>query len=474
MPHQHEHSKSNLGKALQWGALGLGSVIAAPYVLPMLGIGNMDTTQRLLGSCGSGFSGMAAAADSAIQSIPLIGPSLHAGGLTGAISAGVIGIGGLLLGRYIENHYDRPGHIPWGKVIRYASLATSLLIALPSILSSLTVGLTFLASLGGIAMASHAFGGLYRSLGLAGTNVVAAGAGFSGILPHLFTCGSAILPLGLRGWLMSKQSAAELEGSEMAGVRMQMAPMDPIVAGEPCELRFQLIDTKSGKALTPDALATLHTKKLHTMVVDASLSDYHHLHPQYDAAQQMFTCSFTPKLAQPYTAWHDLMRAETKEQIHLRNALPTNYSTSLPPTILPLRHAAAQDVQINLSATPLRVGSESILSIDASDRQGNILTDLEPVMGAYAHLVGFSQDGKHLIHCHPMGDEPDSPNARGNGKLQFHITPEVAGNTKFFLQIQHHGKEVIVPFGQHILPPAKFTDRVSMPAQTHGMAMHRG
>jgi hypothetical protein len=80
-------------------------------------------------------------------------------------------------------------------------------------------------------------------------------------------------------------------------------------------------------------------------------------------------------------------------------------------------------------------------------------------MGAYAHLVGFSADGKSIIHAHPMGEEPTSADDRGGPRLSFHVAPESAGATQFYLQIKRAGKEVMVPFGQRIMPPEAAVDK---------------
>ena len=38
--------------------------------------------------------------------------------------------------------------------------------------------------------------------------------------------------------------------------------------------------------------------------------------------------------------------------------------------------------------------------------------ELEPVMGAFAHLVAFHEDYKTVLHIHPQGQEPQTERAR--------------------------------------------------------------
>ena len=73
-------------------------------------------------------------------------------------------------------------------------------------------------------------------------------------------------------------------------------------------------------------------------------------------------------------------------------------------------------------------------------------------MGAYAHLVGFSADRKHMMHCHPLGNEPKKDSERGGPTLQFHATPAFDGPVQFYLQIKQDGKELFLPIAGRILP----------------------
>jgi hypothetical protein len=122
---------------------------------------------------------------------------------------------------------------------------------------------------------------------------------------------------------------------------------------------------------------------------------------------------------------------------------------------------------------PLQKGAPAIVEVNVTDAQGNPVTDLEPVMGAYAHLAGFSADGKHFIHSHPLGVEPTRPDECGAPRLRFHIEPDYAGPTQFFLQVKRSGQDVYVPFGQQIKPPERMTERPSEHSHT-GMQVGYG
>lgn len=80
-------------------------------------------------------------------------------------------------------------------------------------------------------------------------------------------------------------------------------------------------------------------------------------------------------------------------------------------------------------------------------KDGKPFTQLEPVMGAFAHVVGFTEDYNSVLHIHPMGKEPTSDTERGGPKLEFHIEPKTAGFVKLFAQVRIDGKDIFAPFG---------------------------
>lgn len=444
-----------------------GAIIAAPYVLPMLGIGDAETAQSAIdlfhthGANTVGGPGLAGLLNKGLAQVPLIGQSLAAGGWGNIAATGIIGIGGMLLANWLEKR-ETAGQFHWSKVIRYTSLATSALIALPAVLTGISIGMTFLFSLLPLTtrfMNDVVIAGLSAITGSANMEAVTSGTSgfFAATLPHLISCGLGFfIPAGLSLWMNGKKPTTHATGEPQ--ITLISTTPSPITAGTPATLAFQLTNAQ-GHPLGPEDLATTHTEKLHTMIVDRTLTDYHHLHPVYDPARKLFVCSFIPRLSQPYTAWHDFALRGTAEPIHLRTELPAPQGmTNLPaPFITPATDATMQGIHVHLATdTPLMAGRPAMLTIAATTPDGAPIRDLEPIMGAYAHLAGFSQDGKHFVHSHPLNDTPPA-----DGRLQFHLTPETAGMTKFFLQLRHQGQDVTFPLAQRVMAPETFTARAT-------------
>ena len=92
-------------------------------------------------------------------------------------------------------------------------------------------------------------------------------------------------------------------------------------------------------------------------------------------------------------------------------------------------------------------GSTSIGKLHLVDSTGSPIKNLEPVMGAFGHIVAFSQDLNHVLHVHPMGAEPTSAMDRGGPDLEFRFEPETSGFVRLFAQLRVGSKDIYVPFG---------------------------
>lgn len=132
-----------------------------------------------------------------LSPLPLIGATLAAGGLGAVGIAAIVGIGGTLLGRYLENKDVRFHGVNVGKVVRWAALGTSMLCAMPAILSGISMGLHFLSAYlpaqfgeifaSGTGTTNSVLSGWANSIGSVGT--VGAISNTSGALGVAFTHG---------------------------------------------------------------------------------------------------------------------------------------------------------------------------------------------------------------------------------------------------------------------------------------------
>lgn len=191
------------GLAIGAGVIGAG-IMLAPHVLPALGITSPELAEEAALMIHNKPAGMAGALNSTIGLIPGIGSKLAEGGwFTAAVSAS-IGMGGMLLGNFIEKREGEAKGIKWGSAIKWGALITSALVALPTILTAIGTGIVYagmaLSDAGVISTASSnsIISNVYKTIGsIGGTyehNLLGLG-GLAAVVPHFLCCGAPLAPL---------------------------------------------------------------------------------------------------------------------------------------------------------------------------------------------------------------------------------------------------------------------------------------
>ena len=113
---------------------------------------------------------------------------------------------------------------------------------------------------------------------------------------------------------------------------LELAPDEPLAVGKPTEVTARvLIGTKP---IRPHEIAITHTQKLHLLIIDPTLEDYHHLHPTPDGMTGDWRFTFTPNKPGPYTAFAELVPMRTKRHVIGKNTLDAvSYTHLTLPTI---------------------------------------------------------------------------------------------------------------------------------------------
>ena len=468
------------GLAIGAGVIGAG-IILAPHILPALGATSPELAEEAALMIHNNPTGMAGAINSALALIPGIGGKLAAGGLFTAGVSAFTGIGGVLLGQFLENKEDGTKGIKWGTVIKYGALITSALIAMPAILTALGTGIIYCGmalSEAGIlttAASNSIIANVAKTLGSVGgaySHNLFGLEGISAVLPHFLCCGAPFAPALLSffmPWKKKEAPAAEPQATEHkysdGSVTAEMQTDGKLVAGKPVSAKL-ILKHRNGQPVNPHELAIVHTEKLHLFVADSSLKDYHHIHPQPTGEPGVLAFSFTPQTSNNYSAWADFTMIKDGQNHKLRTEMPSVSGRNIPPSIRANTSAERNGLRFDWQSDPLQKDAATIVKVNVSDADGKPVTDLEPVMGAFAHLVGFSADGKSIIHTHPLDAEPGSASDRGGPTLRFHVEPDCAGATQFYLQVKRGGEDIYVPFGQQIKPPALTAERTAI--RPHG------
>jgi hypothetical protein len=229
----------------------------------------------------------------------------------------------------------------------------------------------------------------------------------------------------------------------------------PLEVGRKTDVRIK-IARNDGRPVVFDDLLVVHTQRIHLLIQDHSLGDYHHAHPTPTGTPGEYGFTFTPKRPGSYRIWADVVPGWSSIQEYLITDIGSQRAGGRIENRETTRRATVDGLTFELSFYPqdksLRVGESVIGRISVTGADGAAFTQLEPIMGAFAHLVGFNEDGRTVVHIHPMGNEPTRPGDRGGPTLEFKYYPAAAGFTRLYCQVNIGGESKFAPFGVNVLP----------------------
>lgn len=241
-------------------------------------------------------------------------------------------------------------------------------------------------------------------------------------------------------------------GTTQATISVAASTAQPLTAGQKTDVTL-VLKKQDGSPVTLDNLKEAHTEKIHVLIIDPTLTDYHHEHPVAGDKPGEYRFSFTPQTGGPYRLWADLVPADTGKQEYAIADLGGTFANGEIPARAQNLTATVEGLTYAVSFEgPLNAGKAVLGTLTVKGADGAIFSGLEPIMGAYAHLVGFSEDRKTIAHIHPMGEEPTTPADRGAGELKFHIQPEQPGLLRLFAQVQIGGQSKFAMFTLEVSP----------------------
>ncbi|WP_433626498.1 hypothetical protein [Nocardia sp. CA-120079] len=211
-------------------------------------------------------------------------------------------------------------------------------------------------------------------------------------------------------------------------------------------LRFRILN-RDGAPVT--SYVRSHDKDLHLIVVRRDMAAFQHVHPVLDqagawsvpldltrAGDYRVFADFTPDGGKNLTLGADLRVAGNYDA----QALPAPSTTA---------QVGEYTVALNGTVTP---GQASKVVVSVS-RNGKPVTDLQPYLGAYGHLVALRAADLAYLHVHPEGSPGDGVTPAGPG-ITFYVDAPSTGDYRLFLDFQHEG----------VVRTAEFTVSVAGPA----------
>ena len=203
-----------------------------------------------------------------------------------------------------------------------------------------------------------------------------------------------------------------------------------VAAGDDIPVTFTITGL-DGEAVT--AYDVEHEKRLHLIAVRRDFTGVQHVHPELSSdgtwateldltpGQWRLLADFKPSGADALTLGADLAVAGD-----YRPAEPAGES----------RTAKVDEYTVTLEGN-LSAGADSKLTLSVAQK-GRPVTDLEPYLGAYGHLVALRAGDLAYLHVHPDGAPEDGATKPGPDVVFYAAVPST-GTYRLYLDFKHQG-----------------------------------
>ncbi len=227
-----------------------------------------------------------------------------------------------------------------------------------------------------------------------------------------------------------RSSAAPLPGGlqvSQDGYTLDVARDLP--AGTATPVSFRVLGP-DGQPVT--AYDESHEEDLHLIAVRRDTTGFQHVHPQLAADG---TWSVPLELtAGSWRLFADFDPAGADAALTLGTDVAVAGEYAPQPLPAPASTAEVDGYTVTLDGD-LVPGEESELTLSVS-RDGQPVTDLQPYLAAYGHLVALRDGDLAYLHVHPAGEPGDGTTEPGPD-VTFYATAPSAGDYRLFLDFKH-------------------------------------
>ncbi|WP_211354572.1 hypothetical protein [Stackebrandtia albiflava] len=237
-------------------------------------------------------------------------------------------------------------------------------------------------------------------------------------------------------------------GLQIAQDGYRLVPESDVHTGG--DYRFH-IEGPDGAPVTE--FTTEHDADLHLIVARRDLTGYQHLHPELaddgtwstpldlpEPGQYRVFADFAPAGAEGLTLGADL-------------AAPGDHTPADLPE--PAAEYRVDDYTVTLDGD-VSAGTATSVTLSVS-LDGEPVTDLEPYLGAYGHLVALRGGDLAYLHVHPEGTPGDGETTPGP-EVGFQITVPSPGDYRLFLDFKHDGEVRTAEFTLSVPPTGGHPD----------------
>ncbi|TJZ80195.1 hypothetical protein FCG67_04800 [Rhodococcus oryzae] len=205
---------------------------------------------------------------------------------------------------------------------------------------------------------------------------------------------------------------------------------ETIVGRGDVDFRFRILGP-DGRPVTD--YTPIHDRDLHLIVVQRELTGFWHVHPEL-AADGTWSVRLNLLEAGSYRVFTDISPTLLGRTITLGADLAVSGAYDPRPTPGQTRTAVVDGYEVVLDGD-LAPGDGELLTLTVC-KDGRPVTDLQPYLAAFGHLVVLRAGDLAYIHVHPNGEPGDGVTASGPD-ITFHTAVPGPGTYRLFLDFKH-------------------------------------
>ncbi|WP_022916724.1 hypothetical protein [Ruania albidiflava] len=179
-----------------------------------------------------------------------------------------------------------------------------------------------------------------------------------------------------------------------------------------------------------------HEKELHLITVRADGQHFRHVHPEMND-DGAWTIPWQWEAAGSYRIFADFLPADAGEGLTLSTSVHVGGDYEPAPATEPVTTATVDGFDVSVQGD-LTAGEATQLTMTIT-RAGEPVTELEPYLGAFGHLVALRDGDLAYLHVHPHGDEPQAGQTSGP-EIVFEATAPTEGRYLLYLDFQVDGE----------------------------------
>lgn len=177
-----------------------------------------------------------------------------------------------------------------------------------------------------------------------------------------------------------------------------------------------------------------HEKQLHLIAVRRDFTGYQHVHPELDKGTGEWSVDVDLSPG-PWRVFADF-KASGADALTLGADLAVTGDYQPAASTKERRTADVDGYRVTLDGD-LAAGADAKLTLNVT-KDGEPVTDLQPYLGAFGHLVALRGGDLAYLHVHPDGTPGDGATKPGP-EVVFYASVPSAGTYHLFLDFQHDG-----------------------------------